>query len=119
MQETCAPLRHGKHDSPPGDSDGLLGGNGGLDLVELLLNPLIVGAIGVQLPEHPHGLVFAINLDQVARGFREEHDAAYEDKGREGLEGEREAPLKLAQVSLSVRRSVSYPRRAVIWKRGQ
>ncbi len=103
MHEACPPLRDGKHDAPSRDSDGLFGSDGGLDLMELLLDPVLVGAVIMQLPQHTHCLFLAVNLHEVPGRLWEKHDAADEHEGRGCLKRERKPPLEWAQGPLSMR----------------
>jgi hypothetical protein len=52
----------------------------------------------VQLVQHPHGLVRAVRLDEVARGLREEHDAADDQETGDALEREWEPPRERVRV---------------------
>lgn len=90
--EAAPPLRHREHDAPPGDGKTLLGVDRRLDLVELVLDPFIVGAVVVQLVQDGPALFQAVRGDQVARRLGEPEHADGEQGGGQGLEGEREAP---------------------------
>ena len=88
------PLRHLEHDAPPGRGDGLLGVNGHLDLVELVLDPVVVRPVVVQLDQHALALVEAVGGDEVAGGLGGPEHADGEEGRGQGLEGKGEAPLE-------------------------
>lgn len=112
VHEKCPPGWDGGHDSPPRDCDGLHGCNGGLDLVEPVLDPLVVGAVKLKLLEDSHGLFLAVSLHEMAGRLGEEHDSGSKPGCWNGLDGQREPPLERCEGALGMCGAVSYPGRA-------
>lgn len=65
-----------------------------LDLLELRAHPrVLLVAVGVEFGQRREPLAGAVVVNEPARGLGEEEDEEPEDRGRDALEAERDAPL--------------------------
>lgn len=64
VYESRSPLRDCEHDSPAWDGDGLLSTDCGTNLIILMTDPVVVGAVEVQLLEDLHPVFIAVVLNQ-------------------------------------------------------
>jgi hypothetical protein len=108
VQQSGAPSRDLEHDRPTWRRDSLLGFNGELDLVELLVDPVLVGPVIMQLVQDSQRLITAVSLNEVPGTFWKEHDAENQQKTGDALDRERKAPGERAGIGY-LRGSVAHP----------
>lgn len=110
MHQSRAPCRYRKHDPPSWCGDCPLRIAGYLDLIELGLDPVIVGSIVVQLPEYSQRFICTVCFDEVSRGLREEQYASNENHAWDALECKWETPREGIRNG-HFRGAISYPGR--------
>lgn len=92
VEQARSPGFNLEHYCPARCRNRFLSVDGEFDLVELLVDPILVGTVVMQFVQDFQGFVGAVRFDKVPRRFREEHNTTDDHEARNALESEWKAP---------------------------